>query len=459
MKKNYIKTKLSEITDRNLPIIALVGRPNVGKSTLFNRLTRSRRAIVDPTPGMTRDRLYAGIHREQGSFRLVDTGGIEARSDKIAQLIRDQAEHAITEAAAIVFLLDGRGGLNSGDLEIAEALRLVNKPVFIFVNKIDEGEDQLFDTAVYELGFPKILFGSAEHGRGIEGLLEALDEAMLDHRQAPKQADEEVPIRLAVIGRPNVGKSSFVNKLLNEERVMVSDMAGTTRDPIDSFLYYQKRPFCLVDTAGIRKRGKIAGSQESLSVMMAQRQVEQADVIAVLIDADDAGAAQDSAIAGIADKAFKPVIVVVNKWDLVENKTTNSSRDFEDRLRRRLKFLETSTFLFISAKTGQRVTRVLDEAVDLYDRGQKRVSTGILNRFVERMKRNHRIPSYKGKPLKIFYMTQVVTSPPTFVVITSQKDPLHFSQERFLINRIREAFNLDGLPIRIKMKTRTHRDS
>ena len=324
MKKDYIKTQLAEISDANLPIVALVGRPNVGKSTLFNRLTRSRRAIVDATPGMTRDRLYGSIHRDQGSYRLVDTGGIEESPDMIASMIRDQTHRAIGEAALVVFMIDGREGLLPGDEEIAKALRQVGKASLCFVNKLDGGEDQLTDTAVYKLGFKQTLFGSAEHNRGIDDLMNEVDRAMEHSWKQPRESPEIPPIRLAIVGRPNVGKSSVVNKLLHENRVMVSEIAGTTRDPIDSFLNFKKQPFCLVDTAGIRKRGKIAGSQESLSVMMAKRQVEQADVIVLMVDATDPGSSQDSAIAGIAHKAYKPIVVVVNKWDLIENKETQT---------------------------------------------------------------------------------------------------------------------------------------
>ncbi len=454
--KEYIKTSVTGASDRNLPIVALVGRPNVGKSTLFNRLTQSRRAIVDATPGMTRDRLYGTVHREQGSYRLVDTGGIETRPDRIAGMIRDQTDRAITESVVLVFMVDGREGLNVADEEIAQALRQLGKPVILFINKMDTGEDQAYDTAVYRLGFEKTLFGAAEHNRGMENLFEEIDLFMEGQWQAPKSAGGE-PVRLAIIGRPNVGKSSLVNKLLMEERVMVSDIPGTTRDPIDSYLNYKKRPFCLVDTAGIRKRGRISGSQESLSVLMAKRQVDDADVIALLIDAGERDAAQDAAIAGIADKAYKPIIVVVNKWDLVEGKGTHTVREFEERIRRRLKFLETAPFIFISAETGQRVTRILDLAIDLHDRASQRVTTGVLNRFVTEMGKKHRIPSHKGKPLKIFYMTQVKTCPPTFMTVVNTRDILHFSQERFLLNRIREAFHLDGIPIRLIVKPRSRK--
>lgn len=455
MKKDYIKTQLTDIRDENLPLVALVGRPNVGKSTMFNRLTRSRRAIVDATPGMTRDRLYGRIDRDDGSYRLVDTGGIEERSDLIATMIKNQALQAVEDASVVVFMVDGRDGINPGDEEIALALRRLDKPILLFVNKMDEGEEQAYDTAVYRIGFDQVLIGSAEHNRGIDDLFEAIDTNMEGQWHARKKEREDHTIRLAVIGRPNVGKSSFVNKILNEERVMVSNVAGTTRDPIDTFLNYKKRPFCIVDTAGIRKRGKIDGSQENLSVMMAKRQVASADVIAVLIDASDYGASQDSAIAGIAYDAYKPIIVVVNKWDLIKNKETHTARDIEDKIRRRLKFLESAHFVFISAMTGQRVTRVLDLAVDLYDRSQQRVSTGVLNRFVEQMKNNYKIPTHKGRSFKIYYMTQVETSPPTFVVVTNRKEPLHFSQERFLANRIREAFDLEGMPLKIVHKPRS----
>ena len=455
VKKNYFKTSLTDLEDRNLPVVAVVGRPNVGKSTLFNRLTRSRRAIVDPTPGMTRDRLYGTIHRDQGSFRLVDTGGIEQDPELIPQMIRGQTDRAIQEAELIIFLIDARDGVCAADEEIARALRHIDKPMILFANKLDAGEGQLFDTAVYQLGFECTLLGSAEHSRGIDTLLEEIDQRLEGRWHEPKQASDEIPVRLAIIGRPNAGKSSIINRMLNEERVMVSNIPGTTRDPIDSFLNYNKRAFCLVDTAGIRKRGKIQGSQESLSVMMATRQVDNADVIVLMIDATEIANAQDSAIAGIADKAYKPIVVVVNKWDLVEDKETGTARQFEDKIRRRLKFLETSPFIFVSAKTGQRVTRVLDLAAELADRAAQRVTTGVLNRFVEDMSRNYRIPSHKGRTFKIFYMTQVDVSPPTFMIVINLKDDLHFTQERFLVNRIREAFDLDGIPIRLKIKPRT----
>ena len=457
-KKGYYKTSLSDIADRHLPIVALVGRPNVGKSTLFNRLTRSRRAIVDPTPGMTRDRLYGTIDRDLGSYRLVDTGGIETRTDRIAAMIRDQTDRAISEAEVLVFMIDGRESMNAADEEIAAALRQLGKPVIAFINKLDGGEQQSFDTGIYQYGFKSTLLGSAEHARGLDDLMEEIDGFLEEKWRMPRKPEEEPSLHLAIIGRPNVGKSSITNKLLNEERVMVSDIPGTTRDPIDSYLYYNKKSFCLVDTAGIRKRGRISGSQESLSVMMATRQVENADVIALLVDATDPDTSQDAAIAGIADKAYKPIIVVVNKWDLIEDKTTKSTKQFEDKFRRRLKFLETAPFVFVSALTGQRVTRVLDLAVTLHERASQRVTTGVLNRFVDDMKHNYRIPSYKGRTFKIYYMTQVETMPPTFVAVVNTSQPLHFNQERFLVNRVREAFGFEGVPIKLILRPRSRKE-
>lgn len=456
-RKDYIKTLLTGIEDRNLPVVALVGRPNVGKSTLFNRLTRSRRAIVDPTPGMTRDRLYGTVQRDGGAFRLVDTGGIETRADRIAEMIRHQTDRAITEAAVLVFIVDGREPVNAADEEIAQALRQLGKPVILFVNKLDAGEDQQYDTAVYSLGFEKTILGAAEHARGAETLLEEIDTLLADCWQAPEPSSVAVTLRLAIIGRPNVGKSSIVNNLLNEERVMVSNIPGTTRDPIDSYLTYKDHGFCLVDTAGIRKSGRISGSQESLSVMMAKRQVQDADVIALLVDATDPDTSQDASIAGIANTAFKPIIVVVNKWDLVTDKHTHTTREFEEKIRRRLKFLETSPFVFVSALTGQRVTRMLDLALDLKERASRRVTTGVLNRFVNGLARAKRMPSFHGRLLKVFYITQVRTNPPTFVAVVNTRDPLHFNQERFLINRLRETLELEGIPIKLVCKPRSGR--
>jgi GTP-binding protein len=444
---------LSQAGDKKLPLVALVGRPNVGKSTLFNRLTGSRRAIIDPNPGMTRDRLYGTIRDERGAFLLVDTGGLDT-GGFMENMISDQTRQAIGAADVVVFMLDGREGILAGDEEIALELRKMNKSVIVFFNKLDGGSDMKYDTQVYALGFETILRGSAEHRLQIEELQDVLFRELGDRSTGKGELVDEKPLRLAIIGRPNAGKSSIVNRLLKEDRVMVSDIAGTTRDPIDSYLTYQKRLFCIVDTAGIRKRGKIEGSQEHLSVMMAKRQVQFADVICVIIDASEPEAVQDAAIAGIATDAFRPTIILVNKWDLVANKESNTPLLFEDRIRRRLKFLDKVPFIFASAKTGQRVSKILDTAITLRTKADKRIPTSVLNRFVEDMKSNYRIPAHKGYLFKIFYMTQVDTNPPTFVAVINSRKPLYFSQERFITNRIREAFDLHGIPIRLITKSR-----
>ncbi|PIE02194.1 MAG: ribosome biogenesis GTPase Der [Acidobacteria bacterium] len=445
---------LTQSGDEKLPLVALVGRPNVGKSTLFNRLTRSKRAIIDPNPGMTRDRLYGTIEDDRGAFRIVDTGGLDV-GGRMEDMISEQTKQAIAKAQIIVFMLDGREGILAGDEEIAAELRKCGKPIVVFINKLDGGTGMKFDTAFYEFGFTTMIEGSAEHRLEIDTLLDEIHKELENFDTQVRDDQQEHPIRLAIIGRPNAGKSSIVNKLLKEDRVMVSQIAGTTRDPIDSYLTFKDQLFCIVDTAGIRKRGKIEGSQEHLSVMMAKRQVQYADLICVVIDASEPEAVQDAAIAGIANDAFRPTLILVNKWDLVKDKDTNTAKFFEDRIRRRLKFLEKAPFLFVSAKTGQRISKILDLGMDLMARANARVSTGVLNRFVEDMKKNHRFPSHKGYQPKIYYMTQVQTNPPTFVTVINTRKPLHFSQERFLTNRIREAFDLHGIPIKLIAKPRS----
>jgi len=454
-----VKTILTDIQDRDLPAVALVGRPNVGKSTLFNRLTRSRRAIIDATPGMTRDRLYGTISHGTSQFRLIDTGGIEEDPDRMVQLIRSQAEAAIFEAQVIVFIVDGRRGLVSGDHQIATALRALGKPVIVFANKVDVDEAVPLDTEVYELGFSHVQVGSAEHNLGIVDLLDALEPLLSNVKRSDSSQETADAIRLAVIGRPNVGKSSLSNRLLGEDRVLVSDIPGTTRDPIDTYLTYNEIDFCLIDTAGIRKSGRIKGSQEHMSVLMAKRQVERAHIIVMMIDATDHLAGQDASIAGIAQDSFRPVIVVVNKWDLVPEKRTQTHKEFESRIRRKLKFLEDSPFVFVSAKTGQRVTRILDLARDMRQRALHRVSTGMLNQFVAKMGDHARLPTHKGRRLKIFYMTQVEVDPPTFVCVVNTRKALHFSQERFLINKITQFFGFQGVPLKLIVKPRSNRPS
>lgn len=474
----HAKTVLRSPGDQKLPLVALVGRPNVGKSTLFNRLTHSRRALVDPHPGMTRDRLYARVDLGEHRFRLVDTGGLDEDPDLMVRMIRQQTEAAIREADLLVLVLDGREGLLPADENIAAALRTTGRPLVGFINKVDGGEDQTPDAEFHRLGFDAILAGSAEHNLGIFDL----ENAMLSRLgtrchppalpEAPTQSAEgsddsadpgsppppAAPLKLAIIGKPNVGKSSLVNRLLGEERMMVSPIAGTTRDSIDSFLRSHGRDFCLIDTAGIRRKGRIEGSQEHLSVMMAQRQVEQADVIVMLMDATDPGTQQDAAIAGIAAAAWKPIILAVNKWDLIPDKETQTPARFEERIRRKFKFLEGCPFLFLSAETGQRVSRILELASQLHRRASRRVATSEVNQFLQDLRDRQAIPVSGGRAIKIFYMTQVDVCPPTFMAVINRKPPLHFSQERFLINRVRERFDLEGIPVRILFRERSRKE-
>lgn len=457
MPKREIKTQLTETRDRDLPLVALVGRPNVGKSTLFNRLTFSRRAIIDSQPGMTRDRLYGTVRQQDHAFRIVDTGGIEEDPDLMARLIRSQTQSAIAEATLLVWIVDGREPLTAGDQRIAEALRTAGKPVVVFVNKMDVDRDSgLRDTDVFRFGFQQVCWGSAEHNRGMDTLLEALIE-QLPATPANPQTPQPDLITLAVVGRPNVGKSSLINRILGEDRLVVSDIPGTTRDPVDSLLRFEKQNLCLLDTAGIRRRGRIQGSQESLSVMMATRHMERADVVLMVIDASDPSTSQDAAIAGLAHEAKRPLIIVVNKWDLIQDKTQNTPKQFEEAIRRRLKFLEGTPFVFVSAKTGQRITRPLKLALSVGLRARHRVSTGKLNRFVQAMNASTRMPTHRGKRLKIYYMAQVETRPPTFVATANTRGPLHFSQHRFLMNQIQDAFDLQGIPVEIVLKSKKTR--
>jgi GTP-binding protein len=447
---------LSRQTIQTLPLVAIVGRPNVGKSTLFNRFTQSRRAIIDPNPGMTRDRLYSVVETEGRPFRLVDTGGVD-QGGALEAAISHQSALAMEQADVILFMLNGREGLLPGDLEIAQMLRRLNKPTVVFINKLDGGKEMPFDTDLFTLGLQPILTGSAKQKDGLAKLLEVVQSLLPEApalEEPPESDDPDGLLRLAIIGRPNVGKSSLVNRLLQEDRVMVSPMAGTTRDPIDTYLSFEEEPYCLVDTAGIRKAGRIEGSQEHISVLMAKKQVAQADIIAVVIDATEAEAVQDAAIAGIAADSYKPIIVVVNKWDAIVEKHTHSTLEFQDRISRRLKFLSGAPFIFVSALSGQRVYGILKHARTLWRKQRNRLTTAALNRFAHALSDDKQLPSYRKRRLKIYYITQVDQSPLTFVIACNAIGPPHFSQSRFLTNRLREAFELDGIPFKLIFKGR-----
>lgn len=439
----------------NRPLVAIIGRPNVGKSTLFNRLTESRRSITGDEPGITRDRIYGTAEWSSRRFDVVDTGGIVPDDDALipANIFR-QASFAIEKAEAIIWVVDARAGITPLDEEIAGFLRNIDKPVFIAANKAESKRVAEEAAEFYRFGFDLVPI-SAEHGTSVGDLLDKLLEE-LSFTEEPAE-DEAREIRLAVIGRPNVGKSSIVNKLLGEERVIVSPIAGTTRDAVDTAFVYDGQKFLLIDTAGIRRKGKTVEMAEKLSVIMAKKSLERADVAIVVIDAAEGVTALDANIAGYAVDAGCSVILAVNKWDAVEEKTTNTIYEFERELRRQMKFLDWAPMLTISALTGQRVKNVLDYAKKAAEARVTRISTSQLNRFFEdnisQPKGGTAPAPVKGgfSRLQVKYITQAGTRPPTFVLFTSGGKPgLHFSYIRYVENRLRDEFGFFATPIRIK---------
>jgi GTP-binding protein len=429
-----------------IPIIAIVGRPNVGKSTLFNRLVGRRKAIVDDQPGVTRDRNYARVTRYDVPFTLIDTGGFEpVTDDQLLRQMREQSHLAMEEADVILFVMDGRQGLTAADREVAEMLRRVEKPVFFVVNKVDSEKQELDTSDFYRLGIGEVWPVSAEHGRGVDDLMDEVLKA-LPH-SVPSEADEETT-RIAVVGRPNVGKSSLVNQLLGFERVVANSTPGTTRDSVDTLFTWHKKRFLLIDTAGIRRKGRISLKIETYSVVDALRSLDRADVALIVLNAEDGITEQDSKIAGYAYEAGRACIFVVNKWDTLEkdNKTIGK---FVDRIRTDFKYLPFAPILFVSAKTGQRISGVMSEVNKVMGQYTKRVGTGELNRIITAATDAHPPPVVTGRRLKVYYGTQVSVKPPTFALFVSRPEGIHFSYERYLMNKIREAFGFDGTPIRL----------
>lgn len=434
------------------PLVAIVGRPNVGKSTLFNRLIGRRLAIVEDTPGVTRDRIYGDAEWLTHSFTLIDTGGIEPSSeDQIAVQMRLQAELAIETCDVILFLVDGRDGMTSADEEVAAMLRKSNKPVVLGVNKLDAPK---FNDAIYEfyslgLGEPIVL--SAGQGIGIGDLLDAVC-SYFDSVEI--EADESV-INIAVCGRPNVGKSSLVNALLGENRVIVSDVPGTTRDAIDTPFSRDGKNYLLVDTAGIRRKRAIEdASIERYSVIRSLAAVRKADVVLFVCDATEGLSEQDVKIAGYVHEEGKPSIILVNKWDLVE-KDTYTIETFKKGMNVSLNFMPYVSYLFISAKTGQRVSKILSMVNEVYEESVRRIPTGTLNDVVNEAVSMKEPPSQNGRRLKLYYATQVAVQPPTFVIFVNDTDLMHFSYERYLENYFRKAFGFSGTPIRIYFRNRS----
>jgi len=442
------------------PQVAIVGRPNVGKSTLFNRLVGERRAIVGDEPGITRDRIYGQVEWSGKQFSLIDTGGIVPDDDAVIPAnILKQAGMAIDESQLLVWVVDARAGITQLDEELAALLRSTGKPVLIAANKTDSSKQESESTEFYRFGFDDVFPISAEQGIGVGDLLDRIIET-LEHKPVDTAEQEERgELRLAIVGRPNVGKSSLLNRILGEDRVIVSPVAGTTRDAIDTVLKTPERNFRVVDTAGIRRKGKTDEMAEKLSVIMARKSLERADVAIVIIDAEEGVTALDANIAGYALDAGCSIIIAVNKWDAVKDKETNTAIEFERSLRDKMKFLDWAPVITISALTGQRVDRILSLVLKADEARNRRIATSQLNDFFERavgQPRGGSAPS-PGKSgysrLKVQYLTQVGVRPPTFVLFTSGGKPgLHFSYERYIQNRLREEFDFFATPLRIVEK-------
>jgi len=431
------------------PIVAIVGRPNVGKSTLFNRIIGERIAIVEDVPGITRDRLYRETEWMDKPFLLVDTGGITSnKNDPFNVKVYNQAQLAIEEADVIWFVVDAREGLHPLDQEIADILRKTQKPLILVGNKVDT-YDPALASDFYPLGFGPPILVSAEHALNLGDLL---DQTVAEF--PVQQQEVEDAIGVALIGRPNTGKSSLLNALLGEERVIVSPLPGTTRDAIDTPVQYGGTNYILVDTAGIRRKARVEEAVEYYSVLRAIRAVERADVALVVLDATDFLAEQDKKVAGIAHEAGKAVIIVVNKWDLVE-KDDRTAKAFTEKIRAELSFLEYAPVLFVSAKTGQRVNKVLPEVFNVANEFTKRVPTRALNALLREALLRHQPPSHKGKQLKVYYATQVKVKPPTIQLWVNDPALMHFSFRRFLENQIRANFGFTGSPIHFLVRSRT----
>ncbi len=434
------------------PVIAIVGRPNVGKSTLFNKLIGQRLSIVDDTPGVTRDRIYGEVEWCGRSAMVVDTGGIEPKSDDvILSQMRRQAQLAIDTASAIILVTDLRSGMVATDMEVAQMLQKSGKPVVLCVNKCDSlGEPPMEFYEFYNLGLGDPVQVSAVHGHGTGDLLDRVFE-YLDNYEADAQDDEV--INVAVIGKPNAGKSSLINKITDEERCIVSDIAGTTRDTIDTLVENKYGKFNFTDTAGLRRQSRIYDDIEKYSILRAKMAIERSDVCVIMIDATEGITEQDTKVAGLAHDAGRACILAVNKWDAVE-KNDKTMQEFRKKLDADFAFMSYAPQVFISAKTGQRIDKLFENILLAYENTNRRITTGTLNELLAQATTRVQPPSDKGKRLKIFYMTQAGVKPPTFVFFCNDKELFHFSYQRYLENRIREAFGLEGTPVKIIIRER-----
>ena len=472
-------------TAAGIPTIAIVGRPNVGKSTLFNRIVGSRRAIVGDEPGITRDRLYGDAEWEGRRLRIVDTGGIlPEEKDLIPSEIYRQARVALDEAAAIIMVVDGRTELAAPDLELVRLLRKANRPLFLAVNKVDSEKQSSLINDFHRLGVPKMFPISAEHGRGVDDLLDAVVASLpveapaqgaenteeSGGEKAASEADDAHEVKVAIIGHPNVGKSTLLNCLTSSDRAIVSPIPGTTRDAVDEIVEHNGRSFRFIDTAGIRRKGKTHLMAEKLSVVMARKHLEGADIALLVIDATEGVSQLDASIAGLAHESGRSIIIIVNKWDLVisgkgrssrptkaermrESKRPGDQAAYEERLRYELKFLNYAPIVFISAQSGKGTEKIFPLLEEVATERRKRVSTSQMNRFIERVDFERASVPVRQR-VKILYMTQASVAPPTFVLFTNRAVKLHFSYQRFLENQIREAFGFLGTPIWIKNRAR-----
>ncbi len=451
------------------PVVALVGRPNVGKSTLFNRLVGRRTAIVEDLPGTTRDRIYGDSDWNGVGFIVIDTGGLEA-PDELGRAIRageatvlaedsapfvdqiaNQAQLAVEEADVIIFVVDGKEGLTSADVDVAEVLRMTDKPVFLAVNKTESPQRKLEAVEFWNLGMGEPYSISAYHGEGVADLLDEVVKVLPDY---PMEEDEEDSVAIAIVGRPNVGKSSLLNRLIGMERAIVSDVPGTTRDPIDMRIVYEGQPITLIDTAGIRRRGKVEQGIERYSVLRSMRSIDRADVALLLIDALDGVTAQDAHVAGYVLERMKGVVVVVNKWDALE-KDTYTMVTYTKQLREELKFLDYVPVIYISAMTGQRVHTVLPTALEVAEARRHRLGTSELNQVIRAAYERISPPSKGGRALRIYYATQVEAEPPTFIIFVNDPELVHFSYQRYLENQLRAHYPFTGTPIRLIFRPRS----
>ncbi len=431
----------------SLPTVALVGRPNVGKSTLFNKLVGSKVSIIEDTPGVTRDRIYSVVTYKDYRFNLIDTGGIDVSKEVFNNEIKVQAEIAIEEADVVVFIVDGKEGLTENDKVVRNMLLKSNKRVIVAINKTDAKESREHEYDFYELGFDTYIKISSEHNNGI---YELLDEITKDF-DTREELEEDSRLKISIIGRPNVGKSSLINALLNEERVIVSNQAGTTRDAIDTVFKYNKEEFVLIDTAGMRKKGKVFESIEKYSLLRSLKAIDRSDICLLVINAEEGIIEHDKHIASYACEAGKGVIIVVNKWDTVEDKNT---KEFEKLVREEFKFLSYAPIVYLSALTKKRLHTLMPEVLKVKENITREIKTSVLNEVISEAYELNIPPSYKGKRLKIYFVSQTGTKPPKFTFNVNNKGLVHFSYYRYLENKLRENFDLVGTPIILQFKNR-----